>query len=487
VDSHAGTWTATYDADGVPTIDWPNGLRATTTVDETGTAASLSYVKTTGCSADCEWLAFAAEESIHGQRLAQTSTLSEQGFAYDAAGRLTQVEDTVNEACTTRRYAFDGGAAGNSNRTSFTTYGAAGDGSCQSASGPMTVTSNYDAADRITTTGTAYDALGRTTDVPARDVPSGHALTVGYYANDFVASLSESGGPSATYTADVNLQRVRSWASGGTTHTNHYGNDSDTPWWTQEGASAWTRNVVGLTGGLAATYDSVTSAATFHLTNMHGDVVMTVDSSTPLASFESTEFGAPRDGTARRYAWLGDAGREADTPGNVVLMGVRVYNPATGRFLQSDPVYGGSLNAYDYANADPIGSIDLDGRAVGDPGGSVDRCTCTSTTAKWATVSTTYGTAGPYQTIYAPPGALGEIIDWIGMAAGFSIDKVELKYRSRWRTQKRCTTTGYWAYRVVHNRQYLFRVTVHYAYFFHQTLTARKWSNEDWASKVRWV
>jgi hypothetical protein len=42
-------------------------------------------------------------------------------------------------------------------------------------------------------------------------------------------------------------------------------------------------------------------------------------------------------------------------------MGVRVYNPATGRFLQVDPIPGGSANPYDYCNQDPINCYDLMG------------------------------------------------------------------------------------------------------------------------------
>ncbi|MFG1876488.1 RHS repeat-associated core domain-containing protein [Sphaerisporangium sp. NPDC049003] len=45
----------------------------------------------------------------------------------------------------------------------------------------------------------------------------------------------------------------------------------------------------------------------------------------------------------------------------LVLMGARLYNPATGRFLQTDPVAGGSSNAYDYCNAEPINSYDTTG------------------------------------------------------------------------------------------------------------------------------
>ncbi|GAX57165.1 hypothetical protein AQJ27_36135 [Streptomyces olivochromogenes] len=43
-------------------------------------------------------------------------------------------------------------------------------------------------------------------------------------------------------------------------------------------------------------------------------------------------------------------------------MGVRLYDPTTGRFLSIDPVPGGSANAYEYCGGDPINRYDLDGR-----------------------------------------------------------------------------------------------------------------------------
>ncbi|MDP9183601.1 MAG: hypothetical protein M3P04_12610, partial [Actinomycetota bacterium] len=77
---------------------------------------------------------------------------------------------------------------------------------------------------------------------------------------------------------------------------------------------------------------------------------------------ESSEFGLPRTGTSPKYGWLGSHRRATDTLGGIVLMGVRLYNPASGRFLQTDPVVGGSANAYDYAGQDPINRFDLDGK-----------------------------------------------------------------------------------------------------------------------------
>lgn len=41
---------------------------------------------------------------------------------------------------------------------------------------------------------------------------------------------------------------------------------------------------------------------------------------------------------------------------------MRLYNPATGRFLSVDPVYGGNPNAYEYVHADLLNRFDLDGR-----------------------------------------------------------------------------------------------------------------------------
>jgi hypothetical protein len=56
-------------------------------------------------------------------------------------------------------------------------------------------------------------------------------------------------------------------------------------------------------------------------------------------------------------------------------MGQRVYTPAVGRFLQTEPVTGGSANAYDYVNQDPINATDLMGTMGGAPTCAADRYT----------------------------------------------------------------------------------------------------------------
>lgn len=365
VDSHAGTWTATYAVDGTPTVDWPNTMRETTQVDETGSAVSRTYGATSGCSgAACTLMFEDVAESVHGQWLSHASTWSSQAYAYDTVGRLTQVDDTLDGSCEVRRYAFDAGGAGNGNRTKLETFAPSSTGGCQTTTVASTVISTYDAADRLTTSGTVYDALGRTTTVPDSDALDSGAVTASYYTNDLVRSIGIAGGVTKTYTLDVDEQRVRSWTDGSTTRTNHYDGASDSPAWTQESASTWTRNIGGIGGDLAAIYDSATSTGTLQLTNLHGDVVASssMSAATVTLAGEANEFGNPRASTGRRYGWLGGKLRASDTPSGVSVMGVRLYNPVTGRFLQSDPVPGGSANNYDYVRQDPMDALDLDGR-----------------------------------------------------------------------------------------------------------------------------
>lgn len=374
IDAQAGTFTAAYDVEHRTTATtYPNGLVASTGYDEAGDAVTLRYEMSSCSGAQCTWLSEAVHSDVHGRWVERGSTLSGQVYAYDNAGRLTSVKDTVADVCTTRVYAYDA----NSNRTGLTTYPQAStDNTCQSSTGGTSVTWSYDAADRHTT-GYVYDALGRVTSVPASDAENNVALTVptsGYYANDLVRGLTQ-GSITKTWTLDVDAQRVRSWTDGTTTKTNHYSGDGDIPSWTQESATAWTRNVAGISGDLVAVYDSATAATLLQFANLHGDIVAMATTSggtAPVATFESTEFGAVRGGGSNvRYGWLGGKMRAADTVAGVVVMGARLYNPVTGRFLQRDPVPGGSANNYEYGRQEPMRTYDLDGRASarGDGGG----------------------------------------------------------------------------------------------------------------------
>ncbi len=272
----------------------------------------------------------------------------------------------ATQTCTSRRYVYDA----DSNRTQEISYPDAGTNSlgatCSTSTTPTsTLTHSYDQADRETDTGYVYDTFGRTTTVPAADA-GGTALTVGYNADDMVAAETQ-GSTTRTYALDP-ARRIRSWTQGSTTSTNHYTDGTgDSPAWIGVTGGTWTRNVHGLGTDLAATQDS-TGTVTLQLADIHGNIVATADDSTSAASTssfqETNEFGKPYNPATAypRYGWLGAKERSHDTLSGVILMGARLYNPTTGRFLQTDPVPGGSDNPYDYAHQDPYNGSDLDGQ-----------------------------------------------------------------------------------------------------------------------------
>ncbi|WP_018640491.1 DNRLRE domain-containing protein [Parafrankia elaeagni] len=360
------TFTATYNGDGDLTSQtYPNGLVATTRINNSGEPTSLTYAKS-----GTPWLTFSQASSVHGQVRIDSTPPAGKFLGYDPAGRLTSVIDAVSyggpRICTTRTYTYDT----DSNRTALTSYPDAGGqpdaGNCSTSTTPQVYSHTYDQADRITDTGYTYDLFGRTTTVPAADA-GGTAVTVGYHVNDLVASQT-SGSTTRTYTLDP-ARRSRSWTEGSTTSTNHYTTATgDSPAWIGVTGGIWTRNITGMIGGLVATQDN-TGAVTLQLANLHGDIVATVEdntAATAIATYaESSEFGVPYFATTAyaRYGWLGSEQRSHDALGGMTLMGVRMYNPYSGRFLSIDPFLGGNANPYDYAHQDPYNKFDLNGLA----------------------------------------------------------------------------------------------------------------------------
>ncbi|MCZ4102237.1 RHS repeat-associated core domain-containing protein [Streptomyces sp. H39-C1] len=361
-DSVAGTFSARYDADGqIATQGLPGGYTLRQSQDPEGNATTRTYTRDSDSTV---LVTDSITETVHGQWASHTGTAgvtASQNYAYDKAGRLTQTQDTSTDgACTTRTYAFDK----NANRKSLATTTAAPNADC-TTSGGTTTTNTYDSADRLVNAGYTYDALGRTTALP------GTALA--YYANDLVQQQT-AGTQRQSWTLDSSL-RFRSsttetntagtWNQTGT-KVNHYGTDSDSPRWIVENNSTGvlTRNVVGLDGSLVATSTN-TGGTILQLANLHGDITLQVPADTSVSPtvLDADEYGNARPGQpTARYAWLGGKQRSDEALSSIVLMGARLYNPATGRFLSTDPVTGGSSNAYDYGAQNPLIHSDTSGK-----------------------------------------------------------------------------------------------------------------------------
>ncbi|WP_229758598.1 DNRLRE domain-containing protein [Peterkaempfera bronchialis] len=357
-DSVAGTFTAAYDADGTLTTQTlPGNSTLAIATDPTGMVTGRTYADAAGSTI----LSDNARYTIHGEPFGHTQTdgsTTGTAYSYDGAGRLTQVADTTATGCVTRAYTFDA----SSNRTSLETT----TDNCDSVTGAADTTTasySYDTADRLIAAGVVYDAFGRTTS-------SGDSELT-YFANDLVHSETVGASRKTWFLDPVGrLARVTdqtraadgSWTTGGTT-TNHYGCDCDSPNWSKSSANAVSRNVSDAAGALGA-ITTATGDVVLQLSNLHGDVAvqLPLDTTATPTVQHFDEYGNVLDGTvSAAYGWLGSHLRDSGTLSGITLMGMRLYDPSTGRFLQTDPVYGGNDNSYEYCRGNPVSCMDLDG------------------------------------------------------------------------------------------------------------------------------
>jgi YD repeat-containing protein len=341
IDSAAGTFTATYDAEGhLLTKVFPNSMTASVTYNSTGAATGLEYVKNAHCATTCPevWFSDTVVPSIHGETLKQTSSLSKESYSYDNDGRLTEVQETpTGKGCRARLYAYDEEA----NRTSQTTRESSTE-TCPTEGGTVQAHS-YDPANRLIDSGVAYETFGDMTKVPAADAGE-HELTSNYYVDGQVASQAQNG-ETINYYYDPDGRTRETVSTGGAAATvvSHYAAPGETVSWSSEGSGKWARNVPGIGGSFDATQSS-TGSITLQIHDLQGNIVGTASKSETetklLSTYNSTEFGAPNEGKAPpKYAWLGAEGIATELPATGVLTKSGAsYVPQLARTLQTAQV-----------------------------------------------------------------------------------------------------------------------------------------------------
>ncbi len=347
VNSAAGTFRASYDVAGRMTSEsYPNGMTAYYTYNPAGEATGIEYKKLTHCTEKCTWFSDTTVSSIHGETLKQTNTLAEEPtYTYDAAGRLTQVQEIpAGEGCKTRIYVYDE----SSNRTTETTREPGTEGKCASEGG-STEWHTYDTANSLTDPGVSYDVFGDTIKLPAADA-GGSELLSEYYLDGQV-HVQEQNKEKIEYKLDPEERTLETISSGNTAGklVAHYDGPGGALAWKGEGSGEsekWTRNIPGIDGTLTASQTGEGKTghpAVLLLHDLQGNVVgeaaVSETETKLLKTYDSTEFGVPNNKEAPpTYAWLGAAGVASELPSGVITQDGITYVPQTGRPLQTEGV-----------------------------------------------------------------------------------------------------------------------------------------------------
>ncbi len=344
-----------YDELGLPaTVTYGNGAVSNITYDAQDRPISLATA--TGGRNYTSSIAMSSAGVRSSTTLTGEGRTSTFDFSHDTNGRLSAVSVSaglVNEA---RSWVY--GYDANSNRTTQTvTVG---------SSAPVTSTSTYDAADRLVATTDptiagpiTYDKRGNATQIgPDRFT---------YDASDLLVSATD-GTTTVAYQRSVTgtvLAKTTTDAKGSTTI--RFGSSG----FILDDAARPTLFQIPLPGGVQFSRP-IGGSATWDVTAITGDQFITLDDagnrSGEISTF--TPFGERLAGATSVDANRPDLTWRATEANEtlalalpVVAMGARVYVPALGRFIQVDPVVGGSANSYDYANQDPTSISDPSGNA----------------------------------------------------------------------------------------------------------------------------
>jgi RHS repeat-associated protein len=328
------------------------------TRDQTGATTGLTWLQAGGATLTSDAVVRSQSGKVIDETVDGTDPHVGNNFGYDGAGRLTSA--WVGSHAYTYAFAPSGGcgsatgAGKDTNRTSRVDNG-------------VTTTYCYDAADRLTSSsdagvGTpAYDAHGNTTTLGAQ------ALT---YDGADRHTTTTAAGSTVRYTRDATDRIVARLVGGATVARYGFSGSGDTPDFTMDAANNVIERDVSLVGGVLLT--KRTAGDVWSYPNVHGDLVATANAAGAkqgaTASYDpfGSALTALPDNSAGNYdyGWLGQHQKGLEHEGSLatIEMGARQYVPSMGRFLEVDPVDGGSANDYDYVSGDPVNRTDLDGQ-----------------------------------------------------------------------------------------------------------------------------
>ena len=181
-----------------------------------------------------------------------------------------------------------------------------------------------------------------------------------------------AGATTVSYVRDALDRIVERKVNGATVARYGYVGSSDSPSFILDANGNVAERTIGLPGGVNLTVRAAGNVWSYP--NLHGDTAVTAtQAGTKIgttANYDSAgnqTSGTVADNAAGNFdnRWLGQYQRPTETePGlePVIEMGARQYSPRIGRFLQTDPITGGSANAYAYVFGDPANVNDITGK-----------------------------------------------------------------------------------------------------------------------------
>ena len=370
---------ASYNAySQLTSVQYQTGLRLDLTRESTttglGRLIKRTYTTGTGQTLSDEVVRATTGDVTSGTELGQTKS-----YSYDTAGRLTAATlagnsftygyGTQDSSCSALTGA-NANASKDSNRTSQTVNG-------------VTTTYCYDQADRlIGSSNSLYDAAVYDSHGNTASLGSGDTKTYFTYdssdRNTGITETNTTGSITTTYARDVQgrLTYRHHDANGSNATDDYYAYTSsgDSPDFITDLNGNVTEKYFTLPGDVLLTVRPQRTSAgvqTLSLPNIHGDIFATIDADGAVTGTAQTgPFGEALPNqtdlwntlSAATLGYVGSAQKatEAQMQVRPIQMGARVYIPSTGRFLQVDPVQGGTPNNYVYPS-DPVNEFDLDG------------------------------------------------------------------------------------------------------------------------------
>ena len=351
-----------YDLDGLlrsagpVSLTWDAGspdLRATKvgqvstarTYDGFGQVESIST--TVGAN---EALGIAISRDLSGRALEHLETGSlgagTFSYAYDADDRLAGVS---LDGLPIESYRID--ARGN--RIGVTRAG-------------QTLMASYDQRDRVLSFGSRTYSWGAERSARGwTDSSSGEVIGLNHDALGGLRAVTSSTGADVSYVLDPTGRRVARLVNGTRTHAWAY-KDGANPIAEYDGAGVLTARFIYashahvpdamIKGG--ATYAFV------HAPDGSVRAVIEAQTGAVMQHIEYGPFGRVLSDTNPGFQPFGFAGGLYDAETELVQLGVRTYDPFSGRWMNAEPAgfAGGSYNLYTYAYGDPVNYVDADGQ-----------------------------------------------------------------------------------------------------------------------------